>query len=416
MFCTACGNRVGDDDAFCSNCGAPLSAAFEQVADKTENGEQSIEDILQILAQGEEHKGFVVSSSGLADEVKSLQDICLDPDETIVALVGSQPKSKGAALITTKAIHVKDGAKREAPWRKIILAKACGFSVSEQSSIFERDSGWIRISGNGELLAKIFIRKTFWGGGCEKVVDALNNLFYEITKKYDAAAYYRADNATTLDSFIELKGCSRITSPNATIALIGLCSLAFLIELCRFGIDPTATQLLSMGGDCGLLSINDGQVWRLITGCFLHCGIIHFSLNMFCLWSLGRMLEKMSGTSDFLKIYFISAIGGSVLSALLTPDVVSVGASGAIFGLVGGMIAYVPAFARRFSVPKHLVGTFIKSNVAFVLINFCYAARANRHMDNPIDVFAHIGGLVAGLIAGWWLGRKDDSLPGPVPV
>ncbi|HEY6672242.1 MAG TPA: rhomboid family intramembrane serine protease, partial [Solirubrobacterales bacterium] len=125
----------------------------------------------------------------------------------------------------------------------------------------------------------------------------------------------------------------------ATIALIAINVIVFLIELAGGG-----TSSLNGGGqvihDAGLRGpdIANGDWWRIITGGFLHAGFLHLLLNMYVLYVAGSILEPGIGTPRFLGIYFVSLVAGSLGALIVDPNTVTVGASGAIFGLMAGVI------------------------------------------------------------------------------
>ncbi len=136
-----------------------------------------------------------------------------------------------------------------------------------------------------------------------------------------------------------------------------------------------------------------GEWWRLITNVFLHGGLLHIAFNMWCLWNLGALCESLYGRWTYAAIYLICGLGASLASAAWHPFIPSVGASGAIFGLAGALIA---AFKLgEFSVPRSALSGTLRSLGAFVVYNLIFGA-----VIPGIDNTAHIGGLVTGLILG----------------
>ena len=187
---------------------------------------------------------------------------------------------------------------------------------------------------------------------------------------------------------------TRITSSFlVTTALIGLNVLVFLLMVLR-GVSPllpSPQQAIAFGADFGPLTLN-GQWWRLLTSMFVHFGILHIGLNMWCLWNLGRAAEQLMGRGSYLLAYFVSGIFSSIASVYWHPLAASAGASGAIFGMAGVLVSYV--YLKK--TPSHIainkkmlgsLGTFIAYNLAFGALP-------------GISNAAHIGGLVMGLAVG----------------
>jgi rhomboid protease GluP len=151
-------------------------------------------------------------------------------------------------------------------------------------------------------------------------------------------------------------------------------------------------QVIQWGANFGPLTVS-GEWWRLLTNIFVHGGIIHIAFNMWCLWNLGELCEALYGRWTYLTIYLICGIGASLLSVAWRFGGSSVGASGAIFGLAGALIA---AFKLgEFSVPRSALSGTLRSLGAFVVYNLVFGF-ALPGIDNA----AHIGGLITGLIVG----------------
>lgn len=183
------------------------------------------------------------------------------------------------------------------------------------------------------------------------------------------------------------------TSFPVTIALISASALLFLAMVLSgaSALAPTPQQAIAFGADVGTLTLN-GQSWRLVTSMFVHFGIVHLALNMWCLWNLGRAAEQLLGRFSYLLAYFVSGIFGSIASVYWHPQAAGAGASGAIFGLAGVLVSFVylkktPAHLRPNSNMLGSLGTFIAYNLAFGALP-------------GISNAAHIGGLVMGLAVG----------------
>jgi rhomboid protease GluP len=157
-------------------------------------------------------------------------------------------------------------------------------------------------------------------------------------------------------------------------------------------MDFPGGTLVHWGANVGALTFS-GEWWRLLTCVFVHGGLLHIAFNMWCLWNLGQLCESLYGRWTYAAIYLISGLGASLASAAWHPYVPSVGASGAIFGLAGALIA---AFKLgEFSVPRSALSGTLRSLGAFVVYNLIFGA-----VIPGIDNTAHIGGLITGLIVG----------------
>jgi rhomboid protease GluP len=151
------------------------------------------------------------------------------------------------------------------------------------------------------------------------------------------------------------------------------------------------SESIHWGANVGALTFS-GEWWRLLTCVFVHGGIIHIAFNMWCLWNLGALCESLYGRWTYVAVYLICGVGASLTSAAWNPYRVSVGASGAIFGLAGALLA---AFKLgEFSVPRAALSGTLRSLGAFVVYNLLFGLLPG------IDNTAHIGGLITGLIVG----------------
>lgn len=167
-----------------------------------------------------------------------------------------------------------------------------------------------------------------------------------------------------------------VTKPRVTYALIGLNVALFLLQYLR-GINEVA-------GDWGMWPVGiavGGQWWRLLTSAFLHGSFLHIAFNMYVLFALGPTLERVLGHVRYLMLYVIAALGGGVASyAFSDMRTVSVGASGAIFGLMGALI--VAGRRLRYDIKQVVILLGIN-----VVIGF---------LAPGVDWRAHLGGLVVG--------------------
>ncbi len=174
----------------------------------------------------------------------------------------------------------------------------------------------------------------------------------------------------------------------ATFVLIALNAAAFLAEIVSGGGG------FSVGGssaayDFGLYGpfVAEGEWYRLATGGFLHASLFHIGFNMFALYFLGRLLEPSVGTPRFLGIYVASLFGGAFGALLLSPDALTVGASGAVFGIFGA--TFVIARGRGFDNVAGSIGVILLINLALSV------SRPN------ISLGGHLGGLAAGVLCAF---------------
>jgi membrane associated rhomboid family serine protease len=172
-------------------------------------------------------------------------------------------------------------------------------------------------------------------------------------------------------------------TPYATYALIAINVVAFIAELGAGG-GATSGQLVHDGGVFGP-AIDDGDWYRIVTGGFLHAGPLHLLFNMYVLYVAGTLLEPGIGTPRFLAIYFISLLAGSFGALLLDPNSLTVGASGAIFGLMAAVL--VVARGRGIDELATQFGLFIVLNLALTF------------SISNISIGGHLGGLIMGGLA-----------------
>ncbi len=176
-----------------------------------------------------------------------------------------------------------------------------------------------------------------------------------------------------------------------TFILIGINIVVFLLTAFVSGniFDIDTRVLIYFGAKINVL-INQGEIWRLLTCAFLHSGLIHIACNMYSLYIIGPQIEQIYGIKKYLIIYLISCITASMASYLMNPSGIAVGASGGIFGLMGALLAF--ALVERHSIQRK----FISSLLQIIAINL-FIGLSIKNIDN----FAHIGGLVGGVLSGY---------------
>ncbi|MGD0053377.1 MAG: rhomboid family intramembrane serine protease [Vulcanimicrobiaceae bacterium] len=180
-----------------------------------------------------------------------------------------------------------------------------------------------------------------------------------------------------------------------TNVLIAVNVLVFLWEYGTGTFWGTSQQqslaLYDHGGLYGKAVLLDGQWWRIVTGAFLHGEIAHIALNMFALFQVGRFVEMLYGKLRFALIYAIALVGSGLAVVYLTPDEVTIGASGAIFGLFGALVAIGLRLGPRGR-------SLITQVLPIIVINLVFTL-----LVPGISWQAHVGGLITGFVAGYLL-------------
>ncbi len=187
-----------------------------------------------------------------------------------------------------------------------------------------------------------------------------------------------------------------------TFGLIALNLIAFAVEALQ--PDPFSAQsLVDLGATYGWLIAAKGEWWRIVTGTFLHGGLTHIGLNMFSLYIVGKVTEELFGRGEYLLLYLASGIAGAALSVAIHPDGLSVGASGAIFGIFGAIAGYALAHRHRLG---DRFKRFMREFGAVLGLNLVLGFTIPG-----IDMSAHIGGLIVGFVGGY-LARYPRAVQG----
>ena len=193
--------------------------------------------------------------------------------------------------------------------------------------------------------------------------------------------------------------------PPITVALVGTNILVFLVMVLR-GVplmNPSPAQLLPFGADFGPFTLG-GQPWRILASNYVHIGLVHIFFNMWCLWNLGRLAERILGGWTYFLVYTACGIAGSLASLWVHPTAVGAGASGAIFGLAGALITAL--YLGKLPYPGQMLRGLMRSLLSFAGYNLFFGA-----VVPGIDNSAHIGGLVMGLVIGALLARQLNEAP-----
>jgi membrane associated rhomboid family serine protease/Flp pilus assembly protein TadD len=183
-------------------------------------------------------------------------------------------------------------------------------------------------------------------------------------------------------------------SVSLTQVILGANVMVFIAMAIASGpsLDFTGQVMVHFGANFGPYTLS-GQWWRLLTYMFLHSGFFHIAMNMWCLWNLGALCESLYGRFTYAAIYLITGVAGGLASVGWNPSVLSVGASGAIFGLTGALIASF--YLGEFS----LSGISIKGTLSSLLFFAGFSLFLGKVVPG-IDNACHVGGLVSGLILG----------------
>jgi len=188
-----------------------------------------------------------------------------------------------------------------------------------------------------------------------------------------------------------------------TSAMIGV-NVAVFLAMVLGGVSvaqPTNADLVRWGANTGGYTLYL-QPWRMLTSTYVHVGIVHLLLNMWCLWNLGALAEQIFDRWTYFLAYTFCGLAGSLASVSLHPTRLGAGASGAIFGLAGALISAL--YLGHLPVPRRVLKPILKSLVSFAAYNLVFGA-----IVPVIDNTAHIGGLVSGLALGAVLAPRLTS-------
>jgi rhomboid protease GluP len=203
-------------------------------------------------------------------------------------------------------------------------------------------------------------------------------------------------------STVRARGLPSTERPLATWTLLGINTVMLLAAAVLSGsgfglLDPSARALCRLGALNAAAIAESGQWWRLLTVMVLHAGLLHWAFNSWALWAFGPTLEHLLGRLRFVALYVGAGLVGAGASFAFNQTTLGVGASGAIFGLLGALIAF---FFRR----RQAGGSVPLQNLLLVLLLNLFIASRTPSIDN----LAHIGGFLGGLVA---MGLYDAAGP-----
>ena len=234
----------------------------------------------------------------------------------------------------------------------------------------------------------------------QKLVSAFPDIVEKTNRKEDGLEYFiKVTDNINKKNEKRNKIAEKIFSykqPIVTYIIMAICIILFILMELSGGSTNSQT-LLKYGANLDVL-VKNGEYYRLFTCIFLHIGIMHLLCNMYSLYIIGREVENLFGKIKYIIIFILSGIFGSIMSLAFTHNTISAGASGAIFGLLGALL-YFGMHYRTY------LGEAIKrSIIPIIVVNLIIGFFAEG-----IDLAAHIGGLVGGVLVAMMVGVPDKS-------
>ena len=214
-----------------------------------------------------------------------------------------------------------------------------------------------------------------------------------LKKTDDVENFIKLTNDINEKSEADNKEYERIFKPKRIV----ITNILVVLNIIMFALTMTIPKLANMF-ILDPIAVKNGEVYRLLTSTFMHASILHLVFNMYALSIIGKQVETFLGKSKFLLVYLFSGLTGSLLSCAITNSY-SLGASGAIFGLMGSLLYF--GYHYRLYLGSVLLGQIVPVIVINLVIGY---------ITPSIDNAAHIGGLVGGLFISMALGvNKDDE-------
>jgi rhomboid protease GluP len=204
-----------------------------------------------------------------------------------------------------------------------------------------------------------------------------------------ATAEQEQKDAEEIDQAMNLSGSNMYV----TYGIMAINMLVFILMVVNGAglFEPNGYVHLKWGSDYAPLTLS-GDWWRLVTNVFIHFGIIHLAMNMYCLYTVGVYLEPMLGKAKYTAAYLCTGVLASIVSLWWHNDPVnSAGASGAVFGMYGLFLALLTTSL----IPKQIRQPMLQNIVIFVAYNLFYGLKGG------VDNAAHVGGLLSGFVIGY---------------
>jgi len=177
--------------------------------------------------------------------------------------------------------------------------------------------------------------------------------------------------------------------------------VAVFVAMVAFGVpvlSPTGPELVDWGANEGSRIVLRNEYWRLLTSVFVHGGLIHLAMNMWSLLVIGPLVERLYGNWAFAVLYVAAGLGGAIASVAASPLRIGVGASGAICGVLGALLAFL--ITHRRSIPVSLLKS-LRANVLGIIVFMVILGKIVPNIDQE----AHLGGLATGFVSGLLLTR-----------
>ena len=230
-----------------------------------------------------------------------------------------------------------------------------------------------------------------------------------LTEEMDPTEFFKLTEDMNQTTINNEKKLAKIFSPKKPIVTYILIVLNVMIFLYTMLYDQNDRLFYELANN--YIYVQNGEIYRLITCMFLHADIMHIVFNMYALYLLGPIVERYYGKARFILIYFISGLLGSLFSCVfMSSNTYAIGASGAIFGMLGS-IAYFTYYYRA-----TLQGLLRSQIMPVILINLGLGL-----FIPGIDISAHIGGLIGGILTSMAIGigdkgRKNDQINGIIVI
>lgn len=230
-----------------------------------------------------------------------------------------------------------------------------------------------------------------------------------LNEEMDPAEFFKLTEDMNQKTIKNEKKLAKIFSPKKPVITYILIVLNIMMFLYMTLYDYNDRMFYELANN--YIYVQNGEIYRLFTSMFLHADVLHLAFNMYALYILGPIVERYYGKSRFLLIYIVSGILGSIFSCIfMSSNSFSIGASGAIFGLLGS-IAYFTYYYRA-----TLQGFLRSQIIPVILINLGLGL-----FISSIDLSAHIGGLIGGILTSMALGigdkeRKTDQINGIIVI